>query len=127
MEDSQIVRYFLQLLSSTAKIPEGVSDIRRATLLAAPFEWFRDKKNWDTWQYFLDKYTDIARHFDVTPGKLEIDNCSKLCPHSKVNDHVADSPGAISEGVLAHLLSLRPLQSFNCANVFEQIGVSMVV
>jgi hypothetical protein len=46
-------------------------------LLAAPSDWFRDKKNQDTWQYFVDKYTDIARHFDVTLGKLEIDDLVK--------------------------------------------------
>ncbi len=75
--DSQIIRYFLHLLCATAEKPDGMPDIRRAMLLAAPSNWFQKKTNQDTWEYFLDKYRDIARCFHITLGKLEIDDLIK--------------------------------------------------
>ncbi len=75
--DSQIIRYFLHLLCITVEKPDGKPDIHRAMLLAAPSDWFQKRINQDTWEYFLDKYTDIARHFDITLGKLEIDDLIK--------------------------------------------------
>jgi hypothetical protein len=75
--DSQIIRYFLHLLCNSKQLPKGSPDIRRAMLLAAPSLWFQNNKNADAWQYFLDKYQDLARCFDVTLGRLEIDDLIK--------------------------------------------------
>lgn len=69
VHDSQVIRYFLHLLAiSSSKVGQ---DIRRAVLLVAPDRWFEGKKG-DAWKYFLNRYTDLARAFDVTLGELRI-------------------------------------------------------
>ncbi len=43
--DSQVVRYFLHLLTTTETKPGGNPDMRRAVLLAAPPPWFATSRN----------------------------------------------------------------------------------
>lgn len=70
--DSQVVRYFLHLLASTEQRPGGKDDIGRAILLAAPAHWF-ERKAGEDWLYFVEKYTDLARAFNITLGKILLD------------------------------------------------------
>ncbi|MFV9684432.1 hypothetical protein ACNFD4_17315 [Pseudomonas sp. NY15367] len=71
--DSQVVRYFLHLLASTERKPAGKDDIGRAILLAAPTYWFEQKTGGD-WLYFVEKYTGLARAFNITLGKIVLDS-----------------------------------------------------
>lgn len=67
MEDSQIVRYFLNLLTTTDQRPSGNEDIKRAIILAAPKEWFEGEKEW---RYFVDTYQKLAESFGITFGEI---------------------------------------------------------
>jgi len=71
--DSQIVRYFLQLLATSRYRPDG--DIRRAVLLAAPSSWFVSTHR-DRWQYFLDTYRQLAMRedIDISLGEIHCDS-----------------------------------------------------
>ncbi len=69
VHDSQVIRYFLHLLAMSSSTV-GL-DIRRAVLLAAPNRWFEENTG-DAWKYFLNRYTDLARAFDITLGELRI-------------------------------------------------------
>ncbi len=69
VHDSQVIRYFLHLLAMSSSTVG--KDIRRAVLLAAPDRWFEGNTG-DVWKYFLNRYTDLARAFDVTLGELRI-------------------------------------------------------
>ena len=74
---SQVVRHFLHLLAISRHTPVmGIKDMRRAVLLAAPSAWFERKVNMIKWQYFLDKYTDLATlpEVDITLGELRLDS-----------------------------------------------------
>lgn len=70
--DSQAVRYFLHLLASSEMRPSGKDDIRRAFLVAAPSSWFSTKKNSDAWSYFVNRYSDLARVFNITLGEIHL-------------------------------------------------------
>ena len=72
IEDSQIVRYFLHLLAMTTKTPS--SDIKRAVLLCAPGSWFQVERNSRTWNHFLDRFSGLAKAFDITLGELHADS-----------------------------------------------------
>ena len=65
-EDSQIIRYFLHLLAVSELKPNGVADIGRAIILAAPSNWFETSRTGTDWRYFTDHYTGLARAFDIT-------------------------------------------------------------
>lgn len=71
MHDSQMIRYFLHLLATSSHDPSSNPDIRRAVLLAAPNKWF-EANTGTAWTYFLNRYTDLARAFDVTLGELRL-------------------------------------------------------
>jgi hypothetical protein len=69
--DSQVVRYFLHLLGMTTKVPRpGKTDIRRAVLLCAPSDWFKNKRNAERWNYFLEHFSGLAKEFDIALGEL---------------------------------------------------------
>jgi hypothetical protein len=71
IDDSQIVRYFLHLLAMTTKAPS--SDIKRAVLLCAPSRWFQVEHNARTWNHFLDRFSGLAKAFDITLGELRVE------------------------------------------------------
>jgi len=70
--DSQVIRYFLHLLSTTEQTPSGKTDIRRAIILAAPTTWFESTRTGDDWKYFLRAYADLARAFNITLGEIHL-------------------------------------------------------
>jgi hypothetical protein len=72
--DSQVIRYFLHLLSTSDKQPKGYSDIDRAILLAAPSSWFCKASNGKAWNYFKEKYRDLASVFGITIGDIRLDS-----------------------------------------------------
>jgi hypothetical protein len=71
--DSQIVRYFLQLLATSKCRP--TRDIRRAVLLAAPSSWFKSTYQ-DRWRYFRNTYAELAmcKGVDITLGEIHCDS-----------------------------------------------------
>jgi hypothetical protein len=74
IEDSQIIRYFLHLLAVSEEKPKGIPDIGRAILLAAPSKWFEGSRTGADWKYFIEKYGDLARAFQITLGELHVGN-----------------------------------------------------
>jgi len=75
--DSQIVRYFLHLLAMTTKVPkQGLQDIRRGVLLCAPSSWFENLGNAETWNYFLEHFSGLAKAFDIALGEVDADSLS---------------------------------------------------
>ena len=64
-EDSQIIRYFLHLLATSKN---NDKDIQRAIILAAPKNWFTITKNKSMWDYFIEKYSDLAHVFNIKLG-----------------------------------------------------------
>ena len=74
IDDSQVIRYFLHLLSTSDKRPKGYSDIARGILLAAPSPWFRKPSNEKIWNYFREKYKDLASVFGITIGEIRLDS-----------------------------------------------------
>jgi hypothetical protein len=72
IHDSQAVRYFLHLVASSETKPNGKEDIRRGLLLAAPTAWFEEKRTGAAWRYFMERYSDLARAFDVTLGEIRL-------------------------------------------------------
>jgi hypothetical protein len=71
LADSQITRYLLHLLATTQS--RRGDDIRRAVILAAPFDWFQKSQNNLKWRYFVDHYSGLATAFDVTLGAIYTD------------------------------------------------------
>ena len=72
-ETSQVVRYLLHLLATSLQTPDSnAGEIRRAVLLAAPDEWFENKKNNEAWHHFRITYEPLARGFGVTLGEIRI-------------------------------------------------------
>jgi hypothetical protein len=77
-EASQAVRYLLHLLATTSRDP-GHRDLRRGVLLAAPARWFDPKnKTARKWRYFVEKYSDLARIFDVTIGEIHVEELESI-------------------------------------------------
>ena len=71
MQASQVVRYFLHLLfTSLQSKDDNKVEIRRAVLMAAPEEWFKDRKNAEAWGHFLSTYTPLASVFGITLGEV---------------------------------------------------------
>lgn len=68
---SQVARYFLYLLYTTLRHPEGEKKpaIRRAVLLAAPKKWFNGTHG-QVWKESVKIYSPIARTFDITLGEI---------------------------------------------------------
>lgn len=71
---SQITRYFIHLLSTTTEKCSHGNKIKRAVILATPTAWHRNHKNHEDWQYFLEKYTDLASSFGITLAAIDLDN-----------------------------------------------------
>lgn len=70
-EDSQLIRYFLHLLATSSQQIKH-DDLQRAILLAAPVSWFEQDNNKIVWDYFLEKYGDLAKAFDIVLGRIII-------------------------------------------------------
>lgn len=70
---SQITRYFIHLLSTTTEKCNHPNIIKRAVILATPAAWHRNHKNHEDWQYFLEKYTDLASSFGITLAAIDLD------------------------------------------------------
>ena len=73
IEDSQVVRYFIHLLTTTRK---KSNDIGRAMLLCAPSRWFADPKNAKAWGHFVEHFSGLATKFDITIGEVHADELS---------------------------------------------------
>ena len=69
LDASQVLRYFLHLLATTNKRPNGRADISRAVLLAAPKQWF-ESNSAKPWNHFLKQYQPLATQFEIVLGNI---------------------------------------------------------
>jgi len=72
LDDSQLARYFLYLLSATTIKHKDAKDLKRAVLLAAPQRWYKGK-NSDIFNHFVDRLYKIGEAFEIKIGKIECD------------------------------------------------------
>lgn len=72
VENSQIIRYFIHLLTMTEKYISEFN-IQRAIFLAAPAHWFDRPSTSTAWDYFISTYKKLATSFEITLGEIHSD------------------------------------------------------
>lgn len=72
LDASQVLRYFLHLLTTTNRKFKAKEDMPRAVLLAAPSEWFESTCA-IPWKHFLKQYNPLASQFNILLGGIILD------------------------------------------------------